>query len=481
MTSYFGELNERDGSSKDNTRHDETFRRERGRRCRGLDTKGGVGWKVNRGEGHGMFHTIVFGRWGVGGVLGNEFRRKGKRNEDKGKTEGGVLRWTVCSICKDEKLSWSGEPVDVYANELRRLGRECGFIGKELERIVKLAFVTGFPDDVGVELQQMEGIKEVSLDVVLAKARILASNRGGGLLFNELAAPAVMAKAKTRVGENSKFGGKCYRCDGPHPIRDCPVGVNAAKPIVKCFRCEGPHLARNCPERKSVVCWSCGGEGHYSHQCETRRETNTKMEKPPADRKQRGCVASSERALQSKDSSGVPIINVGLNGNVVSGLVDTGCSMSMVKGCFVTSWEGESRVVAFDGRSVSCRGEGNVSLDVGGRILNVKVLVMDKLVDDIECVIGMDVIERLGGLTVRNGEVEFGNGRCSVACRPIGGDVKACEIYDKDFEAQFDGHRWVVKYFWKGGREPVLTNMVADYNRNLDEMKKEAFDEEVKR
>lgn len=92
--------------------------------------------------------------------------------------------------------------------------------------------------------------------------------------------------------------------------------------------------------------------------------------------------------------------------------MDSGCSMSMVTSCYVISWEDESPVVAFHGRSMSWRGESNILLDVGGRELNVKVLLMDKLVDNIKCVIGMDVIERLGGLKVKIREVEIGNGRC---------------------------------------------------------------------
>ena len=50
-------------------------------------------------------------------------------------------------------MKWTGEPVDVYANEVRRLAGLAGFSGDGLERIVKLTFVNGFPDNISIELQ----------------------------------------------------------------------------------------------------------------------------------------------------------------------------------------------------------------------------------------------------------------------------------------------------------------------------------------
>lgn len=65
--------------------------------------------------------------------------------------------------------------MDVYANakDLRRLGRECGFEGNALDQIVKLVFVNGFPNDISKELQQMDGMKGVSFEMIITRAQML--------------------------------------------------------------------------------------------------------------------------------------------------------------------------------------------------------------------------------------------------------------------------------------------------------------------
>ena len=45
-------------------------------------------------------------------------------------------------------ITWAGERVNVYANKIRQLVGLAGFKGDGLERLVKLAFVTGLPDTV---------------------------------------------------------------------------------------------------------------------------------------------------------------------------------------------------------------------------------------------------------------------------------------------------------------------------------------------
>ena len=54
-----------------------------------------------------------------------------------------------------EKLKWfkwTGESVDVYANTIKRLAELAGYMRIGLDYTAKLAFVTGFPDDVSVVL-----------------------------------------------------------------------------------------------------------------------------------------------------------------------------------------------------------------------------------------------------------------------------------------------------------------------------------------
>ena len=57
------------------------------------------------------------------------------------------------SFSKLKAVKWTGETVEVYANNIRKLARGAGLKGEGLEQVVKLAFITGFQDSISVELQ----------------------------------------------------------------------------------------------------------------------------------------------------------------------------------------------------------------------------------------------------------------------------------------------------------------------------------------
>ena len=133
---------------------------------------------------------------------------------------------------------WLGEPVDVFANELRKLGRESGLTGAGLEQVVKLAFVTGLPDGVSVELQQVQGVEDLSVSDLLGRARVLVGNQ----TTSTVAAPAV---GVTTGVQRKGAALSCFGCGGPHLVRFCP---SRKRVEVKCFNCEGPHLVRFCPK-----------------------------------------------------------------------------------------------------------------------------------------------------------------------------------------------------------------------------------------
>lgn len=151
---------------------------------------------------------------------------------------------------------WTGESVDVYANELRRLAGLAGFTGTALEHIVKLAFVAGFPDDVGVELQQMPQVESASMSQVIARARILTSNRsthqvGASAVIGEKPRGYMRNVSGQGQGNNKAFSGKCFRCSGAHMIRDCPEREGK----IVCYFCrEDGHIASRCPKRNQGNC-----------------------------------------------------------------------------------------------------------------------------------------------------------------------------------------------------------------------------------
>ena len=182
----------------------------------------------------------------------------------------------------------------------------------------------------------------------------------------------------------------------------------------------------------------------------------------------------------------LPIVEILLGGKVRNALVDTGCSTTLVRGCLVTEHTGESYMNAFDGRAVECHGFSNVQLVVDGMAISVTAVVVEALVAGVDVVLGMDVIEQLGGVTVRKCKAQFGGGTCMVANKVSTAEEstlpgKLIRIDDKDFCAKFDGREWTVEYFWKDNTVPTLRNRIACYNKRLDGKKREDFDREVER
>ena len=122
---------------------------------------------------------------------------------------------------KLRKVTWTGEPVDMYTAEIRQLAGLVGYMGWSLERTVKMAFMSGFPDHVSMELQQLAGIENVEVEDILRHARMLMKQT------SELGAVSTSTKSKPGEEEQTvrrlscKFIGKWFRCQEPHLMSDC--------------------------------------------------------------------------------------------------------------------------------------------------------------------------------------------------------------------------------------------------------------------
>ena len=143
---------------------------------------------------------------------------------------------------------WNGEQVDVFANELRRLGGLSGLSGDGLDRVTKFAFVNGFPDNISCELQQVNDIFSMPMSEVLSRARVLVTTRKENFTASVAQCSCVDIRVPKTEGREGGvvggFRGSCYRCGGPHMARHCRS--RQPRDIV-CFRCNTPgHIASQC-------------------------------------------------------------------------------------------------------------------------------------------------------------------------------------------------------------------------------------------
>ena len=129
--------------------------------------------------------------------------------------------------------------------------------------------------------------------------------------------------------------------------------------------------------------------------------------------------------------------------------------------------------------------------------LTTRGVIVDKLIHGVDVVLGIDVIDRLGGVVVFDGRVQFGVDVCAAAVGnnvAKNGAVKTDavsdvehevgglhRIEDKDFLAEFDGKHWTVSYYWRGGVAPVLRNTVDSYSSTQDGTRKAKFQAKVDR
>ena len=70
-------------------------------------------------------------------------------------------------------VTWTGEPVDVYAVEIRWLAGLVGYLGWSLEKTVKMAFVSSFPDSILMELHWLTRIENMEVEEFFRHARVL--------------------------------------------------------------------------------------------------------------------------------------------------------------------------------------------------------------------------------------------------------------------------------------------------------------------
>ena len=130
----------------------------------------------------------------------------------------------------------------------------------------------------------------------------------------------------------------------------------------------------------------------------------------------------------------LPIIEIVVNNTVMTALVDTGCTTTLINYRLMSVCGRCGTVIAVDGRDIKCKGARQVEIKVHGVQVKVEAILMNRIIDGIDVIIGMDVINEMGGLTIKKAEVKFGDVHCAIAAHRL----NVCKIEDKDFEANFN-------------------------------------------
>jgi predicted aspartyl protease len=172
----------------------------------------------------------------------------------------------------------------------------------------------------------------------------------------------------------------------------------------------------------------------------------------------------------------LPTVKVRVGGEVLRGLVDTGCSRTVLSRRWASSTmplTPAQKITMMDGSTVACVLSCGVDAVVDGTTVSLDCLVVDVL-PGYQILLGMDAVKALGGVRVSgSGAVAFGASTQYVAAAKIVEPAIAME--DEDCAIQFVNGTWQVRWKWKDGiAEPKLQNGVAQYK--VPQQAQEAFD-----
>lgn len=178
-------------------------------------------------------------------------------------------------------------------------------------------------------------------------------------------------------------------------------------------------------------------------------------------------------------SSGqMPVVKAIVDGQPVLCLVDTGSGCTMVSTRVVVGQAGlrAQSFLTADGSTAEgkrCR----VVVRLHGHTFPVAAVVVDGIQNlGVDCLLGCDVVDHMGGVSVRRGpstrySVSWGKPQPTECCgdfskrksRPVACSALPLTIVDKDFEAKFADGKWTVSWRWVAGEPSRLQSRVSEY------------------
>ena len=184
-------------------------------------------------------------------------------------------------------------------------------------------------------------------------------------------------------------------------------------------------------------------------------------------------VGVSASSLSTYGVSALPRTTVHVNGRKCQVMVDTGCTRTIVHVSRCAKWFRKSvAMTQMGGTDWKCQGTSKVRVAVGAGVeVEVRANVSSVKPFGFECVLGMDAIKKLKGVTVVD-EATVRFGAESEACAGMVGTDEAgrdggeLHVDERDFRARFDPSDkcWTMAWKWRDEREPeVLKNARSEY------------------
>ena len=154
---------------------------------------------------------------------------------------------------------------------------------------------------------------------------------------------------------------------------------------------------------------------------------------------------------------GVVIQTIQVNGKECKGLIDTGCSRTVVSPkinvkpeAIVAHSRGE--ILSFDGQAVPHDGEADVAIEMAGRKVIVRAIMCARVLEGTDVIVGMDVLSQY--------VVTIDRGQLNVAA--VATSSEEHRIVEKGFEVVFNGKAWIARWQWTA--EPQVTKKISAYH-----------------
>ena len=288
----------------------------------------------------------------------------------------------------------SEEDLERFLGRLRAQVARCSYPDAEIDKELRDRCVLGCRGSLQEKLIQLAASKgdKLTLSEVRQAAR---AHRDVQQLGARLAATRVMetsvaggectAVHAVRTPQTRHGSGSCFRCgaDG-HWRKDCPGASPRRRP--------GSPPRQSIPQPREAGgqgprCFKCGERGHLRRECPQQQKQPKKQQNQP--RKSHVKLVTEETGPDDEDLWRVNTIQpaaaewaqVKVNGHQLTMLVDTGSPVTIISADThvpgLKLQPSQLRLTSFTGQQIHLCGEGEVSVEVAGRVARLRLIVSD--------------------------------------------------------------------------------------------------------